>query len=229
MTARMYRPGTDVIDITAPGGIAALLEFHRATFGDARMDATGDGEGDDGADDGPKLNEHGFPDQTPVKDMATEHQVAYWKHQARKHEERASRAADYDAVKAERDALKAKAQSPDERAAAEKLANERSAGKAEATAELAPKLVAAEIKAAAAGRITAETLAALTAGIDATKFLTPSGEVDADKVQQLVDGLAPKDDKKWPDTGQGRRQQQKATGLSAGRDLYAARHPEKKS
>lgn len=35
---------THGIDLTAPGGVAALLAFHRATFGDTRMEAgTGDG------------------------------------------------------------------------------------------------------------------------------------------------------------------------------------------
>lgn len=41
-----YVPGTSVIDITAPGGVDALLAFHRATFGDAVMEVTG---GDPGA------------------------------------------------------------------------------------------------------------------------------------------------------------------------------------
>lgn len=36
---RAYVPGTDSIDITTPGGLAALLEFHRRTFGDALMRA----------------------------------------------------------------------------------------------------------------------------------------------------------------------------------------------
>lgn len=44
-----YVPATSVIDPTAPGGIEAMLEFHRATFGDARMDAgTGDAGGENG-------------------------------------------------------------------------------------------------------------------------------------------------------------------------------------
>lgn len=54
MTApsRAYTPGTDVIDITAPGGIEQLLEFHRATFGAAVMRANLDGDPvDDGPDD----------------------------------------------------------------------------------------------------------------------------------------------------------------------------------
>lgn len=37
------------IDLTAPGGLAELLEHHRATFGDARMMADGDGAGEGGA------------------------------------------------------------------------------------------------------------------------------------------------------------------------------------
>lgn len=34
------------IDITAPGGVDALIEFHRARFGDAQMNANGDGDGE---------------------------------------------------------------------------------------------------------------------------------------------------------------------------------------
>lgn len=48
-----YVPATTVIDPTAPGGIEAMLAFHRATFGDARMDASaGDSGGDTGATGG---------------------------------------------------------------------------------------------------------------------------------------------------------------------------------
>lgn len=48
---RLYVPGTSVIDIAAPGGIDALLAFHRVTFGDAVMEATG-GDGGDSSDAG---------------------------------------------------------------------------------------------------------------------------------------------------------------------------------
>lgn len=37
------------------------------------------------------LNEFGYPDETPVKEMTSEQQVAYWKRQARKHEEAAKK------------------------------------------------------------------------------------------------------------------------------------------
>ena len=33
-----------------------------------------------------EVNEHGYPDKTPVADMTIEQQVAYWKYHARKHE-----------------------------------------------------------------------------------------------------------------------------------------------
>ncbi|WP_053071742.1 hypothetical protein [Cellulomonas sp. A375-1] len=37
-----YVPGSSVVDMTAPDFVAQLLAFHRATFGDAVMEATGD-------------------------------------------------------------------------------------------------------------------------------------------------------------------------------------------
>lgn len=50
------RPGPHGIDLYAPGGIDALLDFHRATFGDAQMNANASGSGDnvgtDSAGDG---------------------------------------------------------------------------------------------------------------------------------------------------------------------------------
>ena len=53
--------------------------------------AGGGGAGGGGAgNQGPQLNEHGYPDATPVADMAPEQAAAYWKHQSRKHEARAN-------------------------------------------------------------------------------------------------------------------------------------------
>ncbi|WP_327712365.1 hypothetical protein OG912_32095 [Streptomyces sp. NBC_00464] len=42
----------------------------------------------------PAINEHGYPDATPVAEMTTDHQVAYWRHYARKHEATAKAAPD---------------------------------------------------------------------------------------------------------------------------------------
>lgn len=229
---RTYTPGTDHIDITAPGGIAALLAFHRATFGDARMDAaTGgeNGEGGGGAGGGePRLTEHGYPENTKVADMSEAHQLAYWKHQSRKHEDRVKGMADYDEIKAERDSLKAAGLTDAQKAVEDAKKAAADEATAAERAKLAPRLVEAEFKATVAGRIPADRLKAILEPLDHTKFLTSSGEVDTDKVQQYVDGLAP-DGKKWPDMGQGNRgDHAKSTGVSAGRALFEDRKPGKK-
>lgn len=52
------------------------------------------GAGGGGGGGGTSVNEHGYPDATPVADMTSEHQVAYWKHHARKHEAAAKSAPD---------------------------------------------------------------------------------------------------------------------------------------
>ncbi|MGW0468347.1 hypothetical protein ACWDX6_24230 [Streptomyces sp. NPDC003027] len=52
------------------------------------------GTGGGGGVNTPQLNEHGYPDNTPTSDMTPEHQVAYWKHHARKHETAAKAAPD---------------------------------------------------------------------------------------------------------------------------------------
>lgn len=227
--ADFYVPGT--IDLSRPCGIQELLDLHRGIFGGYTMTA-GPAENANAQDPGtnnqePVVNEHGFPDKTPVKDMSDAQQAAYWRHQSRKHEDRVKSMGDYDTLKAERDELKAKHQTADEKAleAAKKEALE--AGAASERAKIAPRLVAAEFKSANAGRIPADRLSAILDGLDPTKFLTSDGEVDADKVQQYVDGIAPADGKKWPDMGQGKRQQQKAAGVEAGRALFDARHAKK--
>ncbi|MEU8840225.1 hypothetical protein AB0D97_13990 [Streptomyces roseus] len=47
-----------------------------------------------GGGGGTAVNEHGYPDATPIAEMTAEHQAAYWKHQSRKHEQRANAAPD---------------------------------------------------------------------------------------------------------------------------------------
>ncbi|MFE5828749.1 hypothetical protein ACFQ8W_00510 [Streptomyces sp. NPDC056508] len=120
-------------------------------------DDPGAGGGGGGGGTGPTLNEHGYPDATPVADMTSEHQVAYWKHHARKHEAAAKSAPDSSelerlrAAEAELNSRKAAELSDTERlqkerddAAALAAAN---AAKAEAaTAELLKLKVAGEKK-----------------------------------------------------------------------------------
>ncbi|WP_102508109.1 hypothetical protein [Sanguibacter massiliensis] len=225
MSKSLYRPATDAIDPTAPGGVEAMLAFHRLTFGDARMEAEGEGGEGDGGE--PKVNEHGFPDATPVKDMTEGQQAAYWKHQARKHEDRVKTMSDYETLKAERDALKAKHLTDDEKALDAATTSAAEKARAEVRSEYAARLVTAEFRAANSGRIPADKLAAVLDGIEPTKFLTADGEVDTDKVQTFVDGIAPAKSEKWPDMGQGRRSQGDSKSVAAGRDLYSSRHAKK--
>jgi hypothetical protein len=96
-------------------------------------DDPGAGGGGGGGGNTPQLNEHGYPDGKPVAEMEPAHQVAYWKHHARKHEQRANSvpdAAELQRLK-DRDAALKKIEdeklTADERAAQERqtLAQER--------------------------------------------------------------------------------------------------------
>ncbi|PPS86403.1 DUF4355 domain-containing protein [Streptomyces sp. MH60] len=57
-------------------------------------DDPGAGGGGGGGGNTVVVNEHGYPDNTPTAEMTAEHQVAYWKHHARKHEAAAKSAPD---------------------------------------------------------------------------------------------------------------------------------------
>lgn len=66
---KISNPFPHGIDITAPGGIDQLIEFHRGTFGDWQMNANGAGSagastesGGDGGDGGNSDGEHGAGD-----------------------------------------------------------------------------------------------------------------------------------------------------------------------
>ncbi|BDM70618.1 hypothetical protein HEK616_41050 [Streptomyces nigrescens] len=132
----------------------------------------------------PAVNEHGFPDNTPTADMAPEHQAAYWKHHARKHEQRAAQAPDA----AELDSLRAAAKELADRKAAElsdaeRLQEEKSAAddartvaereRDEARAELLRMRVAADkgLTPAQAGRLQGSTKEELEADADELKKL----------------------------------------------------------
>lgn len=69
----------------------ALLTLAHEPWTLFETDPNNQGGGGGGA---PAVNEHGFPDGKPVAEMTSEHQVAYWKHHARKHEQRANAAPD---------------------------------------------------------------------------------------------------------------------------------------
>lgn len=202
---------------------AQIIAFHGARFGGLRMEDTGDGEGGDGGEGGSGgESDKGFPADTPIADMNAEQQAAYWKHQARKHETAAKARSDYDAVVAERDRLKSATQTEAEKAVEAAKTEASTAAKVEARNQYVPQLVSAKLEAALAGKMPADKIAAQVEFLDHTKFLTESGEVDTDKVQQYAAGLAPAGGQ-WPDMGQGNRGKQTSVkGVNAGADMFAA-------
>jgi hypothetical protein len=137
------------------------------------------------------------------KDWAAE--AAKWRDLARKHEERSK--ANATAAK-ELDQLRQQSMSDQEKAAAQAKAE----GRAEGLAAGASKVAAAEIRAAAAGRMTPEQIQSYLETVNLALFIDANGEVDEVAVQRAVDGIAPKpgDDEKetrqgFPDLGQGAR------------------------
>ncbi|KPC89950.1 hypothetical protein ADL27_38705 [Streptomyces sp. NRRL F-6602] len=144
-------------------------------------DDPGAGSGGGG---GVQLNEHGYPDNTPTAEMSAEHQAAYWKHHARKHEQRANAApdaAELERLRAADEELKTRkaAELSDvERAQAEKDAAETARQTAErerdeARAEALRITVAADkgLTPAQAARLRGTTKEELEADADALKAL----------------------------------------------------------
>lgn len=192
--------------------------------GDPQVQAPGGGDTTPPAGDS---SPEGFPADTPLAEMTAEQREAYWKHQARKHENRVKSLGDIDALKAKAeafDALEAEKLTPSEKAIQEARAEERERVLAEQAKAVADRLVAAEFKVAFAGRKKPEEVAELLEPLDLTKFLTSDGEVDADKVSKYAAGIAPAG-RQWPGTGQGSRgTSEKATGVNAGKSLFEDRN-----
>jgi len=129
--------------------------------------------------------------------------------------------ADYDDVKAKaakHDALEAQLASDGEKAV--KAARDEEQGKV--TGEWAPRVVRSEFKAAAKGVLSADQLTALLEDLDLSKYLTPKGDVDEEKVEKKVAAFAPAgggNGKTAPprNLGQGNQQQAQPKPGEAGR------------
>jgi hypothetical protein len=140
-------------------------------------------------------------DTAPDTGTDLQAEVDKWKALARKHEDKAK--ANSSAAK-ELEQLRAAQMTETELA----VAAARAEGLAEGTKAIAVKLVAAEMKAAAAGRLEADQLNTLLEGVNQMAFLDDAGDVDVDKVSKFIDGVAPApktDDQPagFPDLGQG--------------------------
>lgn len=120
-------------------------------------------------------------DQTP--DLTAE--VDKWKAQARKHEERAK--ANAQAAK-ELEEFKRQSMSETEKA----IDEARTSARREALVEAGGKVAAAEIRAAATGRMDEDQLDTLIDNVNLARFVDEDGEVDRQAVAQFVDGIAPK-------------------------------------
>lgn len=136
-----------------------------------------------------------------------------WKELARKHEDRAK--ANANAAK-ELEQLRQQSMSDQEKAVAEAKAE----GRAEAMAAAMGKLAAAEIRAAAAARLSAEQLEVLIEATNLAVFVGEDGEIDRDKIQRFVDGIAPLPTEEtappgFPDLGQGARGGSSSVGLGS--------------
>lgn len=102
------------------------------------------------------------------------------------------------------------------------VAQAKAEARTEALREAGGRLVAAEVRAAAAGRLDDKQLSTLLDGLNVAAFVSEDGEVDAKRIGQFVDGIAPKNTTTgaptgFPDLGQGAR------GLNTGDgDMNAA-------
>lgn len=95
-----------------------------------------------------------------------------------------------------------------------------------ARSEFGGKLVQAHMQAAGAGRIGEAAMTALLAGVDTSRFLTETGDVDTAKVTSFIDGIAPANasPQKPGGFGQGPRSGAPKAGLESGAALWEERH-----
>jgi alanyl-tRNA synthetase len=174
----------------------------------------------------------GFPPDTPVAEMTVDQQAAYWKHQSRKHEERARSREDYDAVKAkaaELDKIREQQMSEQEKAVNKAREEALAEGKRQAMTDLSTKYTRAMLETALTTRgRTQEQVETLLRHVNFESYVA-NGEPDTDAIAAYADSIAGPvtggGQGRGPDHGQGARGQQgKATGLDAGAAMYRERH-----
>lgn len=221
---RLLLPSPDGHD---GGGAGGGTGGDGSATGSAAGGASGTGTGTQGGQGG---TDNGFPENTPLAEMTAEQQVAYWKHQARKHEQRATQRGDYDELKAKADKfdqLEREKLTPSEQALAEAREAAKAEGRAEAAREANSSAVKAmlEVTLQARGK-TAEQVEGLLRHTNFETFVT-DGAPDTAAIIAHADSIAGPvtggGNGRGPDFGQGNRGQHgKATGVSAGAEMYAA-------
>lgn len=144
------------------------------------------------------------PDKEPAGDDTAKlkMELEKWRAMARQHESENKKAGK------ELEELRRKSMSEQEKA----VLDAKASGRSEVLVEMGAKLVDAEIRAVAAGRLDPGQLAVLFQGLNRSVFLLEDGSVDEKSVHAFIDGLAPKPQEpeppkspQFPDLGQGVR------------------------
>lgn len=197
-----------------------------------KADDKGTGNDDGGGDDDKshRPDDEDFPSDKTLAEMTVEEQRNYWKAYARRNAKRVKETSDYEDVKRradDGDKLRKQHQTDQEKA----IDEAREAAKAEARGEFGAKLVDAHIIGLIGDRLTEQQRETVLDGLDRSRYLTKSGDVDTDKVKQFVDTIAPKSQENGAPSGQSgfRHGQGKRGGggkpsVSDGMALYAEKY-----
>lgn len=183
------------IDLTAPGGIEALLAFHFQTFGDAVMLADGEEDEDAGSEDeeadedsGDSGSEDDSEDEGDVEGADALGDRGKNALRAMKERVKASKKAEREA-KAELDKLRNSAGKSDEQVAEQQQRDQREAAILNKANE---RIVRSEIKSAAAGKLQNPAIAVRL--LDLSDFeVDEDGNVDEDEIAQAIDDLLEKE------------------------------------
>lgn len=183
-------------------------------------------------DEKPADGPHGYPEGSPVAEMNPAQQLAYFKHKARREEDARK------AAQQERDALKPQADQYQQLLDSTKSEQEKAVEAARKEADTAAR---AEASVALAGQRlhgllmvrgkSEEDADAIVGDLNLAKYVK-DGRPDVDELRKAADRLAPKVESAKPapvDLGQGRREATGKTGVAAGEDLYAQRHPKNRT
>lgn len=204
---------------------------HYVRFLEGDNDDKGSGGG--GSEKNKADKDLGFPRDTPLAEMDTTQQLAYWKYHARKHEGTANARADYDEQKAAAEKWRAheEANKKPEQKVLDQAAEQ---ARVEERRKAAPRIVSAEFKSIAADEgLDKLLLNVFLEDIDPLKYLDKDGEPDTEKIEKRVKALAAnagtkKQQRKREDTHQGYRRNEGATGISNGRSLFEERNNKNK-
>lgn len=179
------------------------------------------------ADQEPADNKPGFPAETPTSEMTLEQQVEYWKDKSRKHESGEK------SMRSELKGLKAKAADYDKLVEANKTEAERAidAARAEGFAKGIADGSRQAVREIVRARLSEEAAADILFGLDVAAFVDDNGELKLDELSKYLDRVSgPVKDQPSPRNphASAPRNSIRAADMGTGRDLFYARHPEKK-